>query len=76
LDTSIKKIKLELHIKTQNTKYELKLKSKKIGAKSRPNIHRKLIIHNNEITFTQQSTITSFSNKQGDTKQMATTIEI
>ena len=57
-------------IKTQNTKYGLKLKSKKIGAKPRPNRHRKTIRHNNEIAFKQQSTITSFSNKQWDKKQM------
>jgi hypothetical protein len=50
--------------------------SKKIGAKLRPNRHRKTIRHNNEIVFTQQSTIASFSNKQRDTKQTATTIEI
>jgi len=33
-------------------------------------------MHNNEIAFTQQSTITPFSNKQRDTKQTVTTIEI
>jgi len=75
-----KKIKLKLYIKTQNTKYRLKVKNKKNGAKPRPNIyrktHKKTIRHNNEIAFTQQSTITSFSNKQRDTKQTAATIEI
>jgi len=39
-------------------------------------IDRKMIRHNNEITFTQQSTITTFSNKQRDTKPTAATIEI
>jgi len=40
--------------------------------KPRPNRHRKTIRHNKEIAFTQQS----FSNKQRDKKQTATTIEI
>ena len=75
-DTLVKKIKFKLHIKTQNTKYGLKIKSKKISAKPRPIRHRKTLRHNNEIAFTQQSTISSFSNKQRDTKQTTTTIEI
>jgi len=51
-------------------------KQKKIGAKPRPNRHRKTIRYNNEIAFTQQSTIASFSNKQRDTKKTSATIEI
>ena len=54
-DTLVKKIKFKLHIKTQNTKYGLKIKSKKISAKPRPNRHRKTIRHNNEIAFTQRN---------------------
>jgi len=53
----------KLQIKTQNTIYGLKLKSKKIDAKLRSNKHRTTIRHNNKIVFTRQSTIGALSNK-------------
>jgi len=39
--------------------------------KPRPNRHITTIRHKNKITFTQRSTITTFSNKQKDVKQTA-----
>jgi len=46
-----KKIKFKLYIKTQNTNYELKFKSKK-NVKPRLKRHRTTLWHNNNIIFT------------------------